>query len=316
MREELDGTLAGCGEHLYLNVRKIGATTPEVANRLARLFDVPASAVGYAGLKDRHAIAEQWFSIHTPREARVSSSGTLALGDGLEILDQNRHVRKLRRGNLSRNWFAILLRSDHDEMAPLVSRIPLLQRLETAGVPNYFGPQRFSGDNLARALEWLLVADPALPRRRRRQRPAVSPFVRGLYLSVARAMLFNDVLARRVALDNWRHLIDGDVQGASGEPTGPLWGRGRPGGRGTAGCIEIAVRDAHQRVALALEYSGARQTRRSLVLRPRALAAESTAAGTLLVRFALPPGGYATELLRNVFSVIDTRATGNLGVEA
>ena len=62
--EELPFAPAGEGEHLYLRVRKTGQNTRWVAKRIADAAGVRYAGVGFAGLKDRHAVTDQWFSIH------------------------------------------------------------------------------------------------------------------------------------------------------------------------------------------------------------------------------------------------------------
>ena len=62
--EELDGFEAsGDGEHLLLTIEKRGMNTGFVAGEIARWAGVPEVAVGYAGLKDRHAVTVQRFSV-------------------------------------------------------------------------------------------------------------------------------------------------------------------------------------------------------------------------------------------------------------
>src|SRR5210317_813163 len=61
----------GEGGHLWLWVEKRSANTDWVAKELARTIDCVPRDVGYAGLKDRHAITRQWFSVpitHTTKE--------------------------------------------------------------------------------------------------------------------------------------------------------------------------------------------------------------------------------------------------------
>ena len=64
--EELGFEPDGDGEHQLLLVRKTDANTEWVAKQLAAFLGSTASAVGYAGLKDRHAVAIQWFSVQVP----------------------------------------------------------------------------------------------------------------------------------------------------------------------------------------------------------------------------------------------------------
>jgi len=63
VEEELGFEPAGTGQHVLLKVRKRGANTQWVARELARLCGCRPMDVGYAGLKDRRAVATQWFSV-------------------------------------------------------------------------------------------------------------------------------------------------------------------------------------------------------------------------------------------------------------
>lgn len=290
---------ASGGEHLYLRIEKTDLTTVEVARWLAASFRVPEVAVGYAGLKDKRAVTEQWFSVHTPLEADA-----LPARDGVRLRAAQRGPRKLRRGQLGGNRFRVCLRrvtgdGGQERLAErLASR---LADLSSEGVPNYFGPQRFGGDNLSRAREWLA----------RRPRGGARGFRRGLHLSVLRSFLFNEVLAARVADGSWSRLIDGDApmplprpEGVDGPsvPTGPLWGRGRSAATGAALEIERAALAAHRDVCDGLEHAGLTQERRSLVLKPAGLSWQQSGAD-LELTFTLPPGGYATSLLAEVFDL-------------
>jgi len=286
---------AGTGEHLLLRIEKTGLSTHTVAGELARAFAVAEVAVGYAGMKDRHAVTEQWFSVHTPHDADADAVASV---EGIRVLEAHRHLRKLRRGELKGNRFVIVLRGVAGASWPA-----RLADIAAAGVPNYFGPQRFGGDNLAQALEWL-------PRRRRRRDSA---FRAGLHLSVLRSFLFNEVLAARVRDATWAQFVPGDVlatlcdpgQGDGPRaPSGPLWGRGRPPAREHALAVETAALEPHREIREGLEHAGLAQERRSLVLLPWGLRWQSTD-DTVTVEFALPPGGYATVLLGEAFDLHD-----------
>src|SRR5699024_5558599 len=56
----------GTGEHLWLWLEKTNLTTAVVARWLARAAGVATRDVGYSGLKDRHAVTRQWFSLPWP----------------------------------------------------------------------------------------------------------------------------------------------------------------------------------------------------------------------------------------------------------
>jgi tRNA pseudouridine13 synthase len=273
---ELDGR----GEHLYLRLEKRATETRHMAEGLAEVYGVAAVDVGYAGMKDKRAVTRQWFSIHTPLAA------DLAFEAGYAVLASSRHERKLRRGQLAGNTFEIRLRNVSGE-----GWQERLGVLAANGAPNYFGPQRFGGDNLERAVSWL-------PQRRRR---SISRFKQGLYLSVVRSFLFNEVLAQRISTDRWQELLAGDVAD-NGRPTAPLWGRGRSESSLLAAEIETAVLAPYADLCDALEHAGLRQQRRCLVLRPIDLQWQADR-GDVRLSFGLGPGCYATSLLLEVFQL-------------
>lgn len=292
----------GGGEHLLVEVRKRGANTAWVAQQLAAWAGVPARAVSWAGLKDRHAVTEQWFSIHVskldPDPARFACPG-------VELLSVHRHARKLQRGALAGNRFRIVLRGLAGQAAVVAARVPGL----CSGVPNRFGVQRFGrgGGNKAQARAWLL--DGRRPRDRHQ---------RGMLLSAARSELFNAVLDARIADGSWATVIEGEVVNLAGSgscftgpvddalrarcvagdvhPTGPLCGRGgtRPSGR--AAEIESSALAPHTDLVTALEQH-ADADRRPLRMVPGELRAELVDDNTVVLSFSLPPGAYATTLL-------------------
>ncbi|HUH89890.1 MAG TPA: tRNA pseudouridine(13) synthase TruD, partial [Lysobacter sp.] len=230
--EELPGfEPSGSGEHLLLTVEKRGMNTAFAARRIAQWAGVGDMAIGYAGLKDRHAMTRQRFSVHLPKKIAPDLAG---LGDDeLKVLEHHWHARKLPRGALAGNRFVLVLRDVEGEREAIELR---LADIATRGVPNYFGEQRFGhgGDNVGQALAMFAG------RRVRREE-------RGMLLSAARSALFNQVLAARVARDCWDTPLEGEVWMLDGSrsvfgpepfndalaqrlaafdihPSGPLWG--------------------------------------------------------------------------------------------
>lgn len=279
----VDETLAfvptAAGEHLLLRIEKRGVNTEFLADALARTYGVPRVAVSFAGRKDRRAVARQWFSVHTVSDAEPE------LPAGCELLAQTRHARKLRRGEIESNAFTIRICDLLGDRTSLGARLALLA---ANGVPNYFGPQRFGRDgaNLARAEHYLA----------NHRRIRVSAFERGLHLSVARAFLFNAVLAHRVADDSWRHCLPGEPLTT---PSGPLWGRGRPPAQGRVAELEAAALHPFAHWLTPLEHVGLVQERRALALQTRAFEWQCDGK-TLELRFALGSGQYATSVLREI----------------
>ncbi len=298
---------AGEGEHLWVRVRKRNLDTWQAADRLARAAGVAPAAVGFAGLKDRRAVTEQWFSLHLP--GRLDPDLSACRDDRLEVLEACRHTHALRRGMLAGNAFRLRIRDFEGDRAQLEER---LARIAHEGVPNYFGPQRFGRDgaNLEAAAA-LLGGGPA-PRDRRR---------RGLLLSAARSALFNQVLAARVARGDWNRMLPGEVLQLAGSgaccwagpgdearvatgrahPTGPLWGRpGRHlGPREEAARVERAALEAWGEWRAGLEKAGLVMDRRPLRVLVAALD-WCREGNDLVLAFTLGPGAYATAVVREL----------------
>lgn len=305
------------GAHWLLQVCKTGANTEWVARRLAALTSVPVRDIGYAGLKDRQAVATQWFSL--PLGECSEPDFTPLAAEGIEVLACRRHGRKLRRGAIAWNHFDLRLRGLSGNLEALPAR---LDTLASQGVPNYFGPQRFGrdGGNLARAHGLLTGSGGGRGRR-------LSRHQRGLLLSAARSALFNQVLAQRVALGSWNQALPGErvqlagsqshflaeeidqsitARVASGDlsPTGPLCGTGESLVGGELAALETAALEPWSDWIAGLIRAGLRAERRALILRPLdldwELLGEKTADQQLRLNFRLPAGAYATTVLREL----------------
>ncbi len=308
VEEQLSFEPSGTGPHWLLRVEKRTANTRWVAAEIARLAGVPSGDVGYAGLKDRHAVAVQWFSV--PGQATAAEFWLNVRTPEFKVLEAHANLRKLRRGALSGNRFRIRLRHVNWSREQLESK---LQTLRAHGAPNYFGPQRFGRDgyNLDRAATWMQSG--VAPRGRAE---------RGFALSAARSLVFNAVLARRVEAGDWSQLAPGDLANLEGSgshfsvsavddelrrrlnvfdihPSGPLWGSGLPASQGQALQHELAVSHEFAAVTDLLASQGLSQERRALRCAIRALSAEHDA-GTLTLSFSLGRGQFATAVLREI----------------
>ena len=147
---------SGAGPHLYLHVEKRGRTTRDVVRALARALGVGEREVGYAGLKDRAAVTTQWLSFPV---ARDPDPAALA-GDGYRVLAASRHQNKLRPGHARGNAFEVAVRG-----GDLAAAQRAAAALARAGLPNYYGPQRFGHGGANAALGRALLAPDPHPRR-------------------------------------------------------------------------------------------------------------------------------------------------------
>jgi len=129
----------GSGEHIYLLIQKRNLSTFDLVQILARHFNVPRHAVGYAGLKDKVAITQQVMSVHVP--GRKISDFPSIQHERLTVLWAEMHSNKLRPGHLKGNGFSIRIRGVSPTAVLHAKRV--LDRLAVTGVPNRIGEQRF-----------------------------------------------------------------------------------------------------------------------------------------------------------------------------
>jgi tRNA pseudouridine13 synthase len=306
---------SGSGEHVWLKVRKRQHNTHDVARLLARHAGVAQVAVGYAGLKDRHAVTTQHFTVQLPGR---DGPDWAELGiDGLELLEISRHERKIRRGGLRGNRFRLTVREVVGDRETADRR---LERIAREGVPNYFGAQRFGrgGGNLRR-VDALFAGSGRRPGREQR----------GLLLSAARAQLFNQVLAERVRTECWARTLSGDVLVLGGtqrqfrqddgdttlserlatldvHPTGPLCGRRSRSLEPGNGAADLESRVLADWAAWreGLERFGLDADRRALRLAVEELRWE-WGDDSLRLSFQLAAGAYATTVLRELVAEPD-----------
>ena len=319
--EEIDAFEAtGSGEHLLLTVEKRGMNTAFAAARIAQWAGIAEMGVSYAGLKDRHAVTRQRFSVHLPK--RVAPDLAALESGEMRVLKSEWHAKKLPRGALAGNRFEVILRDVQGDAASIDSR---LHAIAEHSVPNYFGEQRFGrgGGNVANALA--MFAGRGV---RREQRT--------MLLSAARSELFNQVLCARVSGGTWNRGLEGEVWMLDGSrsvfgpepwtqalatrlaefdihPTAPLWGRGPLRSTEEAFALEaLVLSDAHSLALRAgLESAGLKQERRATRLRPQALQWDWVDSHTLRLSFGLPSGTYATTLLTELGSIFDRSSESN-----
>lgn len=296
----------GEGEHILLHIEKRDSNTDWIAGLLARCADVSRADVSYAGLKDRHALTRQWFSIRLAGKPEPDWHSIES--DACRVLESARHSRKLRIGALKGNRFRIRVRSLQGDANSLQAT---LDAIALYGVPNYYGEQRFgSRDSNLDSARALFAGE--LKRVKRQKR--------GFYLSAARSFLFNRVLAARVAANNWnrplageRMMLDGTRSSFLAEEidellldrhermdvhlSGPLWGRGESMVTGAVAQLEQEALADLGFWREGLEQFGLEMERRALRM-PVSSLEWSLTGDRLDLAFTLPKGCFATTLLR------------------
>jgi tRNA pseudouridine13 synthase len=309
--EQIPFEPCGEGEHLFIHIRKTGANTAFVAKQLAHYFSVNESLVSYAGLKDRFAVTEQWFGVHVP--GKQSYDLTDLNIEGVEVLSSKRHNKKLRIGSLDGNRFEITLR-DVTDIDELVRRWHVVSNF---GVPNYFGEQRFgiNGGNIEKAMG--LFSGQKVKDKKKR----------GMYLSAARSLIFNQMISQRIEQKTFDSIINGDVLMLAGtqsvfrgdltddslttrlvehdlDITAPMWGAGELMTTDDARAFEQSIADGQQAFCEGLPRFGLKQERRRirLIIKDTEIKVDND---VVTLSFFLSSGAYATTIMRELIDYTD-----------
>ncbi|AST81192.1 TPA: tRNA pseudouridine(13) synthase TruD [Citrobacter freundii] len=311
--EDLGFEPDGEGEHILVRILKNGCNTRFVADALAKFLKIHAREVSFAGQKDKHAVTEQWLCARVPGKEMPDLSAFQL--EGCKVLEYARHKRKLRLGALKGNAFTLVLRevSHRDEVE---SR---LHAINTGGVPNYFGAQRFGigGSNLQGALRWAQSDAPVRDRNKR-----------SFWLSAARSALFNQIVSERLKKTDFNQVVDGDALQLAGRGswfvatqedlaelqrrvdekelmvTASLPGSGEWGTQRDALAFEqSAIAEAHALQSLLLREK-VEASRRAMLLYPQQLSWNWWDDVTVELRFWLPAGSFATSVVRELINTM------------
>ncbi|MBD8162505.1 tRNA pseudouridine(13) synthase TruD [Erwinia persicina] len=308
--EDLGYVPDGEGEQLLVRIRKNGCNTRFVAEALAKFVGIHPRDVSFAGMKDRHAVTEQWFCLRIP--GKITPDLTAFELTGVEVLESARHRRKLRTGALQGNAFTLVLRQISDRDA-VEQRLQLIAR---DGVPNYFGSQRFGheGNNLTMAQRW--AADEIRVRERNK---------RSFILSAARSAMFNQVVSDRLAQQgSLARVLPGDALQLTGRGswfvaeaaerdtlqqrvdaselriTAPLPGSGEWGTRDEALAFEQNSLSGEGALIALMDRERVEAARRAMLVIPRDLQWNWQDDVTLEMAFWLPAGSFATSVVREL----------------
>ena len=294
----------GSGSHAYARVEKRGLTTRDLVLALLRQ-GLKEKEIGVAGLKDKYAVTTQWLSVPNRHAAALAALAEL---DGVTVLETSRHRNKLGIGHLRGNRFSVRVRGGDPVAAAAV-----LEVLKTAGVPNYFGPQRFGrfGTNAVDGLN--LIRGEHVPGGHRLKR---------FFLSALQSLLFNRMLSVRLERGLYGSVVQGDwakkretggvfvVEDAEGEQpraergdisaTLPLYGKK----------VKVSGFDAGVLEAETLAYFGLRWsdfTARKGSRRPSRIFLDDVVLTPkddgYTLAFTLQKGSFATSVLREVMKV-------------
>lgn len=297
---------SGQGSHSYALVEKRGLSTRDLVVALMRL-GVAEAEIGVAGLKDKHALTEQWLSVPN-RYAQVWEE--LDKLDGVRVVETSRHSNKLGIGHLLGNRFTVSIRQTNPMALTYAQAV--VAELQAQGVPNYFGPQRFGrfGSNAIDGLR--LIRGESVPGGHRLGLFFISALQSLLFNHLLRLRLKRGLYDRMLARERAKRHDSGGlfvVEDAALESERaqrleisaalPLYGKKVKLSGGEAGRLEQEVLDS-----LGLHWldfvrrRGAYRSSRVL-LREVELAEDDG----VRVSFTLPKGAFATSVLREIMKV-------------
>ncbi len=122
-------------EHTVFCLEKQQVDTFDAVRRIAQRLHISLFEIGYAGLKDKHAVARQYISIPTKYHVQSLKMDSLVLS----LVGYS--CKKIKIGDLIGNRFIITARDiQEDELADISFRA---RDIASSGVPNYFDSQRF-----------------------------------------------------------------------------------------------------------------------------------------------------------------------------
>lgn len=125
--------LEKAGNYSYYRLIKKNWNTLDAIQRIANILGIKEKELGFAGSKDKHAITEQYISIHTIARERVEGLKI----PGLELHFVGYGKQPISLGDLEQNHFEIVVRN-----------VDYWQKESLEYIPNYFDEQRFGDNNL------------------------------------------------------------------------------------------------------------------------------------------------------------------------
>lgn len=294
------------GNFAFLLLKKVNLSTLDFVALIRKHLDLRDEEVGLAGWKDKRAITSQWVSV--PRDKITARRLGQLAGDGIQTVEQRHHSHKLRTGHLLGNRFSILLRQADSEAESRAQDI--IQQLQTLGLPNFYGPQRFgaAGNNPEKGLA-LLLGQYRLRSVRKRK----------LLVSSYSSLLFNFTLKKRMEQHLFTKLLPGDIakkhdtggiflvsDPEKEQPradrleisaTGPIWGKKMKRAGDAAAALEEKILSSQGLTPDVFRKQPG--SRRSLRIALKEVKVSQEKEG-LRLEFFLPKGSYATVLLDEI----------------
>jgi tRNA pseudouridine13 synthase len=195
----------GVGDHLYVSITKMGATTREVQEQLAELFDLKYQEIGIAGLKDKESVATQTFSVNLEGDRLDPEDAEVLIEEhvGFRVNWAKYHDTKFRSGHLVGNRFRVLISDIKLIKSEAMERVQeISERIHLHGIRNYYGEQRLGRRGKNVVAGWQILNG---------EKRVGNKWLRRYLVSAYQSYLCNGYLAERLASGKFTELIYGDI---------------------------------------------------------------------------------------------------------
>ena len=285
------------GIYSYFVLKKKDYNTVEAIEKIANKLNIPSKFIGFAGNKDKRAVTEQVISIKTTKkinDLRLDDIDLEYIGKGNEPVSLGSHEG---------NQFVITIRNLASRETDKIKKISKNKLL----VPNYFGEQRFSKNNIeigrsmikkdfkkASELAGLKVNNNDYVGGLRK----INKKVLTLYLHAYQSYLFNDTINQYLKINKNKPVKNIKI---------PIIGFGTETSNNQLGKIingilkqeKISLRDFIIRQMPELSLEGAE---RDLFAEVKDFKIIKLGKGKATISFYLPKGSYATVVIEKLFS--------------
>ncbi|MBM3980007.1 MAG: tRNA pseudouridine(13) synthase TruD [Planctomycetes bacterium] len=134
VEEQTDAVATDAGEFALYRLDKTGWTTPDALAAIRRRWQVDHRRLSYGGLKDRHAVTSQHFTIFRGPKRNLSH-------ERVEVTYLGQLSDPFTAADIRANRFTVVLRAMSDTAVSHAEAA--LREVQQAGLPNYFDDQRF-----------------------------------------------------------------------------------------------------------------------------------------------------------------------------
>lgn len=203
---------------VIFKIKKRGLETEEAVDKIAKAFGISRGKIGFAGNKDKEAVATQYISVELKENENIKEKIKDIKIKDVEI-EFVGYGRRIKLGMLKGNRFKILVKVD-DVGEALEKLKNILKEIdEKDGFPNYYGEQRFGKEainvligklllnkNFGEVFEYLKhtkyrkIVEYGYKKYKDYRKAIFSlPYTTfGLFIRAYQSYLFNKVLSRRI----------------------------------------------------------------------------------------------------------------------